>query len=91
MISEYQPQNPDERVLVCRGGRIQQAGTSRMFGVGRLCPRLDHNNLEQKGILVTLIGPLHATDGAPPLTLTNLLALNLHFDKYLVTVALFYF
>lgn len=37
------------------------------------------------------MGPLLVTDGAPLLTLANLLALNLRFDKYLVTVALIYF
>ncbi len=34
---------PRSEVLGCRGGRIQQAGTSGMFGVGRLWPNLDHN------------------------------------------------
>lgn len=43
-----------------------------------------------KGFLVTPVGLLRVTDGAPPVTLAHLLVLSLYFDKYLVTVALFY-
>lgn len=75
---------PRSEMFGCQGGRIQQAGTRRdVWTKQTVTVSLD--------FLVSGWSSSLGTDGAPPLTQANLLALDPCFHKYLVTVALFSF